>query len=358
MDNFVPGLELNKGFYEDVVKEIIENAYPELVYSAGLIGFGSDVMGYDTFVSMDHMWGPRLYIFVSKADNDLYGREIEKLLSKELPYKYNEFSTNYSNPDIEGVSSMEFIQEGEIRHLIWVTDAEGFVSRTIGSNWKGELNNAQWLGACDQSLIELVSGAIYHDGLGTLETMRTYFEFYPEDIVRLKLASLWVAISQEVAFIGRNRDIEDLLSVKMISARLVNTLMRMCFYLEGKYVPYSKWFGHGFRELKCSTDMSELFEEILTCNDMLTIENLLAEVYVIILELHNESGFTDSISVKPSDYHGRPYKVLFADSIIEALISGIEDEKLKKYKLDDLALLLTSNGLDINNGLKWLKELY
>ena len=46
--SFIKGLELNKGFYIDVVKPLLEKKYPDLVYSAVLLGYGSDVLGYDS----------------------------------------------------------------------------------------------------------------------------------------------------------------------------------------------------------------------------------------------------------------------------------------------------------------------
>ena len=51
--SFTPGLELNRGFYIDIVKPLLENAYQGLEYSAALIGYGSDVLGLDDDTSMD-----------------------------------------------------------------------------------------------------------------------------------------------------------------------------------------------------------------------------------------------------------------------------------------------------------------
>ena len=56
---FVPGVELCRGFYQDVVAPLVPCAH-----SAALIGFGSQVLGYDTERSTDHGWGPRVEVFV------------------------------------------------------------------------------------------------------------------------------------------------------------------------------------------------------------------------------------------------------------------------------------------------------
>lgn len=63
MGDFIKGLDLCEKFFYDVAKPVLDEYFPELVYSAGLIGYGSDVLGFDDEVSTDHMWGPRFYLF-------------------------------------------------------------------------------------------------------------------------------------------------------------------------------------------------------------------------------------------------------------------------------------------------------
>ena len=66
---FVPGLELCEAFYREAVRPILDAGFPGLTHAAALIGDGSDVLGYDTPVSRDHQWGPRLILFLSAADH-------------------------------------------------------------------------------------------------------------------------------------------------------------------------------------------------------------------------------------------------------------------------------------------------
>jgi hypothetical protein len=301
------------------------------------------------------MWGPRLYLFVTEEDEKNFGRDIEGMLSENLPYNYKGFSTNYSDTDTEGISSMQPISEGAIRHLIFVTSLEGFVGRTLGPQWQGDLSTKGWLGALDQSLIELVAGEIYYDGLGTLNTMRSHLKFFPMDVARVRLAALWQGIAQEMAFVGRNRDTGDLLSVKMISSRLVNILMKMCFYLEKQYIPYSKWFGHGFKQLNCYEVMAPIFESVLTANDATQVECHLAKAYEQVLALQNLTDFTRApVDAQVTDYYGRPYKVMFPERICRALLEPVKAPSLKSVKLDDVALLVTANGIDISNYSQWI----
>src|SRR5882724_4174491 len=85
MPNFIPGLRLSEMFYEEAVKPILENEFPNLVYSAALIGSGSEVLGYDTSQSTDHHWGPRLMLFLTESDFTIYRDSIYEALSHSLP---------------------------------------------------------------------------------------------------------------------------------------------------------------------------------------------------------------------------------------------------------------------------------
>jgi len=54
MYQFIPGLALNRSFYHDVISGLLKQEYSEIPYTAALIGYGSDVLGFDTPTSMDH----------------------------------------------------------------------------------------------------------------------------------------------------------------------------------------------------------------------------------------------------------------------------------------------------------------
>ena len=75
---FVPGLQLAEGFFRDHVQPLLRDRFPELRYSAGLIGDGSEVLGFDTLVSTDHHWGPRLMIFLRPEDYESRREQIQQ----------------------------------------------------------------------------------------------------------------------------------------------------------------------------------------------------------------------------------------------------------------------------------------
>lgn len=77
---FIKGLQLNELFFEESVRPILVLHFPGLIYSAALLGRGSEVMGYDTPQSMDLDWEPRLMLFLSEVDQPVYAKKIDRVL--------------------------------------------------------------------------------------------------------------------------------------------------------------------------------------------------------------------------------------------------------------------------------------
>ncbi len=84
MSAFVPGQELSRLFYEEAVRPILDQHLPGLDYSAALLGYGSDVLGYDTIRSTDHGWGPRLVLFLDDSDHTSIATEVDLLLQRAV----------------------------------------------------------------------------------------------------------------------------------------------------------------------------------------------------------------------------------------------------------------------------------
>ena len=97
---FVPGKKLNRLFFEKKVKPLLKKYFPQLNYSAALIGYGSDVLGYDTPISRDHNWGPRLQLFLSEKSYIKYYEEIDFKLKNNLPQIFMGYSVITGTTDL------------------------------------------------------------------------------------------------------------------------------------------------------------------------------------------------------------------------------------------------------------------
>src|SRR5262245_3286986 len=129
---FISGLELGRAYYEEAVRPILAEYVPDLDYSAALIGYGSDVLGYDTAISTDHECGPRLLLFLDESTYAIQAGDISQMLSAKLPPVFRGYSTGFSARDAEGVCLMEPATPGAVRHHIDIHIVNGFFSQELG----------------------------------------------------------------------------------------------------------------------------------------------------------------------------------------------------------------------------------
>jgi hypothetical protein len=355
---FIPGSQLNEMFYQQVVRPILTTCFPAVAHSAALIGYGSDVLGFDTPISTDHNWGPRLQLFLSPADHEKFKTEIHTCLCQKLPPTFQGFSVNFSPPALnDGVQWMQTIEAGPVNHLIEIYTVRSFFEHYLGINPGQEIESLDWLTFPEQTLLEVTAGRVYFDGLGELEPVRARFAYYPTDIWLYRLASQWGRIAQEEAFMGRCGDLGDELGSRIIAARLVRDLMRLGFLLEKQYAPYSKWLGTAFTQLNCGPELTPVFNRILDGSAWMQRQEHLGEAYVILAKLHNSLGITPFVDPQISDYFGRPYRVLFADRFVEAIKDSLTDEKVKDIKSDIGGIDQFADCVDLTDNLRLTKKL-
>ena len=333
MAQFIPGLELNRAFYAEVVQPLLAAQFPDLVYSAGLIGYGSDVLGYDTERSTDHEWGPRLLLFVTDEDYSALARAIDDTLRRKLPPTFRGYSTSFSAPDAAdgGVRLLAPGIPGAINHHITLTTVSGFVQSQLGIRSAESMGLHAWLAFPEQQLLEVTAGAIYHDGLGQLLPLRQRLSYYPDDVWRYRLACQWQRISQEEAFVGRCAEVGDELGSRIIAARLVRDLMRLCFQLERRYAPYSKWLGTAFARLDCAEHLAPLLTGALSASRVAEREQYLVETYEAVASIQNALALADPQDPASGLFHGRPYRVIHAERFAAALAAAIRDDELRRH---------------------------
>ncbi len=115
MPDFIPGLELARLYYVEAVKPILDREFPALAYDAALIGFGSEVLGFDTPLSRDHSWGPRLRLFLAAADLPGYGEAVDLALRRGLPHDFYGYPTSFVPIPGENSRALEARESGRSR---------------------------------------------------------------------------------------------------------------------------------------------------------------------------------------------------------------------------------------------------
>lgn len=324
MCTFIKGIELCEAFFHDLAKPILDANFPNLQYSAGLIGYGSDVLGYDDAVSTDHMWGPRFYLFLEQED--IEKKElIFSCFSENLPYTYKGYSVNFTVPDPNdgGVQHPAFISEGKVNPLIFIYTFSDFLEEQLGTADLGHISPLQWLAFSEHRLLSLVSGRFFVDRLKCAEII-SKIKFYPQDVKTYLIASNWEIISSEQAFMKRCGACGDEIGSRVICARIAERLMRLVFLYQDTYAPYSKWFGTAFSKLNIDAKIKETIQSALSTDDLTERENKLIEAQALVADMHNASKLTDFVEYQIESYFGRDIKVIYAEKFAESAVKKLK----------------------------------
>lgn len=328
LPSFVPGMELCRRFYEEAVRPLLVTNYSQLLYSAGRLDRGSDVLGFDTHQSRDHHWGPKVTLFLTEADLASLGESIMELMARQLPFEVMGYPTHFANPDIDG-GLVTYTNERPINHGVMLATVRGFTEEYLGVDATQAMDDLAWLTMPSQHLCTLRSGRVFHDGLGLLGLVRQRLDWYPHDIWLYLMANQWRRIDQLEPFLGRCGDVGDELGSRLIGARLIDEIMKLVFLIERQYAPYAKWFGSAFARLENGERLAPIFHNILDEKTWRERESWMNQAYLHLGEMHNKLGVTRPVEVRVAPFHSRPYLVPHSDRFVEALHEAIKSETVK-----------------------------
>lgn len=361
---FINGLDLCEAFYREAVEPILKQEFPGLPYAAALIGDGSEVLGYDTEMSSDHHWGPRVMLFVSEADKAKFETSITKVLSEKLPRRFKGYPTGYlaseATDDIANdIQMLDYSEDGPINHRVEIFTTKEFIDGYLGFDINKEISAIDWLTFPEQKLLSITSGRIFHDDIALRQTINR-FAYYPHDVWIYLLASAWSSIEQEEHLMGRAGDVGDEIGSAIIAARLVQNLMRLCFLMEKRYAPYPKWFGSAFKTLPVAATLSPMLQKTLCATTWKEREKYLSPAYECVAKLHNQLNITEPMPTAVAQFHGRPYLVISIGAFSNAIRSKIAEPDLMALATKPLIGNIDqfSSSTDLKADSMWRKALF
>ena len=221
MPPFVPGIELNRDFYSTIVGPILTGR----AHAAGLLGWGSDVLGFDDERSTDHGRGLRLLVFVEAAEVE----NVRQLIDQNLPAAFRERPVRYGWDAVP------------VQHHVNVSTLDDWLIDQFGFSVGAQLTTEQWLLAPQQRLLGITAGAVYHDSKGELNRVRSQLARFPDDVRMWMIASaVATRFTKEEAFVGRSIETGDHLGSRLVCGRLARELMRLWFLFHRTYWPYQR----------------------------------------------------------------------------------------------------------------------
>ena len=331
MTNFLSGLRLSAEFFQEAVAPILAAEFPSVPYSAALIGSGSEVLGFDTEMSRDHHWGPRVMLFLREADHARYREALRQSLGDRLPRSFQGYPTNFTPPDPAdgGTQLLQAVDTGPINHRVDILTMRGFWLDYLNYDIDLEIESVDWLTFPEHRLRSLVSGAVFHDDVG-LQAVRDRFAYYPHDVWLYLLAAGWARIGQEEHLMGRAGSVGDEMGAALIGARLVRDIMRLCFLMERQYAPYPKWFGTAFKQLSHAAGLAPVLQQALSAGSWQEREEHLSTAYEYLAAWSNELGMTEMLPGKTTLFFGRPFRVIWGRKFSDAICARITDPAVRR----------------------------
>lgn len=313
MAMFEPGLALAAAFYG----EVLEPTLTGITHAAGLLGWGSDVLGFDTERSTDHGWGPRAQIFVDAEHLDGVSERVEAI----LPTTFRGWPTRFGWDDTPS------------RHHVEVTTVPDWLGSQLGFVPEDQIPLQDWLLAPQQLLLGVTAGAVFRDDRHELRNARSQLTWYPDQVWLWLLACQWRRIAQEEALVGRMAEVGDELGSRLVTARLARDVVRLCFLLEQRYAPYNKWLGTAFARLDAAREVGPALERVLAAADHAEREGNLVAAYEAVAIRHNGLGITERVDPVVRQFHNRPYRVLCADRFVTACRERLHDREIRALPL-------------------------
>jgi Domain of unknown function (DUF4037) len=311
------GIGLARAYYEEVVAPLLGTLRPGLPHIAARLGGGSEVLGLDDDMSRDHDWGLHLTLLV---EPDAVG-DVSLLLDEQLPPSYAGFPVRFATT-----------RDTVVRHRVEVSSIPAFVVSRLGVDATAGLTPVEWLGLTGQSVLDVTSGAVFADTLGTLTAVRERLAWYPDDVWRYVLAADWSRLGEEMPLMSRAGSRGDDLGSAVVAARLVGTAMHLAFMLARRWPPYPKWFGTAFARLPIAGELGAPLAAVLRAATWQRRQDALAEVLTPLLDAQRNAGLAAPEGRACSPFFDRPFLGVRPE-IAAVLVESIADPLVRQLPL-------------------------
>lgn len=226
------GMDLARAYFEEYGRDLIENRFSEYrdQAAAGLVGEGSECLGFDDEISRDHDFGPGFCIWLPEQIYKEAGKRMQEAYDN-LPHTYKGF-TRVATPQGGG--------------RVGVLPVEGFYRKYIGLP-HAPRDNMEWFRIPQGFLAVAANGQVFCDYKGTFSQVRSVLKgFYPQDVAKKKLAAKAVLMAQSGQYnYPRCMKRGDSCGAYLACGEFVKTALSAIYLLNEAYMPFYKWAFKG-----------------------------------------------------------------------------------------------------------------
>ncbi len=276
------GIEIAEKFYEEFGRPMLSEQFPDLLtkIAVGLVGSGSECLGFDDEISTDHDFEPGFCIFIPSEDI------VDRKTAFQLERAYSGLPKEFMGLKRSNLSPVGGNRHGVIR-------IDEFLIGKVGCS-DGRLTSRDWLTIPESYLLEATNGKIFFDGYGEFSRIRASLSNMPEDVRLKRLAGNLITMAQAGQYnYSRCLSHSETGAAQLAVCEFVKGAMAVIFLLNKKYQPYYKWSFRAMRQLDKFSALADTLEFLLMSeNDeetsktkALVIEDI---VLIIIEELKNQ----------------------------------------------------------------------
>lgn len=242
----VKGLELAEKYYKAYGEKMIKEQFPDITgqAAAGLVGYGSECLGFDDEISGDHDYGPSFCIWLPR---EIYGEYGEKLQAAYdvLPKEFMGFAAR--------------VEQEQGKGRVGVLCLEDFYLEMIGRE-SAPKTAQEWFAISEPALCAAVSGQVFEDSLGRFSEIReALLAYYPEEVWRKKLAESLAKAAQAGQYnYARAMKRGERIAAEIALTEFVKEAMQIVYLLNKKYAPFYKWMHRGLKELSICSEVGDM----------------------------------------------------------------------------------------------------
>ena len=263
------GLDLAEKYYEAYGKKMIEEEFPEIRdhIAAGLVGQGSECLGFDDEISTDHDYGPSFCIWLPRNIYEAYGAAMQEAYQK-LPQEFMGFHGR--------------IEEEQGKGRVGVLCLEDFYTDILGRSTVPETTQ-EWLSMDEHALATATNGKVFTDNLGQFSEIRNgLLSYYPKEVWIRRIAQAMAKSAQAGQYnYARAMKRGERIAAEITLTEFIQEIMQLVYLLNRKYAPYYKWMHRGMQELSCCAEIADMINLFYRIPDPAAAwENVSPEEYV------------------------------------------------------------------------------
>lgn len=240
------GLELAEKYYETYGRPMIRSQFPEIAdqTAAGLVGYGSECLGFDDEISTDHDYGPSFCIWLPREVYIRYGKEMQAAYDA-LPKEFMGFAGR--------------VEEEQGKGRVGVLCLEDFYLEILGRDSVPE-TAAEWFAVSETALSTATDGMVFEDPCGKFTAVRHgLLAYYPREVWLKKLSESMARAAQAGQYnYARAMKRGERIAAELALTEFVKETMQIVYLLNRKYAPFYKWMHRGMKELAVCSEIGDM----------------------------------------------------------------------------------------------------